>query len=71
MILQWLIQQIQAEIGAVCDKLDRLTRNGNIICEKSRDANEQDLVRSTISTLTEQLQQVRSWLEEKKLQVWN
>jgi nesprin-1 len=46
-----------------------LTKNGHFICEKSKDVNEQDLIKSTISNLTEQLQQVKSWLEERKMQV--
>jgi nesprin-1 len=30
---------------------------------------ERDLIQSTINNLSEQLAQVKSWLEEKKLQV--
>jgi len=30
---------------------------------------ERDLIQSTVRSLTEHLAQVRSWLEEKKLQV--
>ena len=49
--------------------MDRVSRHGQLICQRTRDENEQQLVSTTLSNLTEQLQQVRSWLEEKKLQV--
>lgn len=63
------LQQIQSEIGSVSDRLEKLTKNGKIIVDKSRSDEEKELIRSTVDTLTEQLQQVRSWLEEKKQQV--
>ena len=49
--------------------MERVSRYGQMICQRSRDEHEQQLVSTTCATLTEQLQQVRSWLEEKKLQV--
>lgn len=49
--------------------MDRVSRHGQLICQRTRDEHEQQLVRTTLSNLTDQLQQVRSWLEEKKLQV--
>lgn len=63
------LQQIQSEIGGISDRLERLTKNGKSIVEKSRSDEEKQLIQSTIDTLTNQLQQVRTWLEEKKQQV--
>ncbi|XP_012253400.2 muscle-specific protein 300 kDa isoform X14 [Athalia rosae] len=63
------LQKIQSEIGAITDKLERLTRNGQVIVENTKDGNERELIKSTVNNLTEQLAQVRSWLEEKKQQV--
>lgn len=63
------LQQIQSEIGSITDRLEKLIKNGKIIIEKTRDDEEKTLIQSTINTLTEQLQQVRSWLDEKKQQV--
>ncbi|XP_059468655.1 muscle-specific protein 300 kDa isoform X2 [Neocloeon triangulifer] len=68
-ILKEYLQQIQSEYASANEKLERLTKNGHFICEKSRDVSEQDLIRSTITNLTEQLLQVKSWLEERKMQV--
>ncbi|KAJ8895767.1 hypothetical protein PR048_001105 [Dryococelus australis] len=64
-----ITQQIQAEIGGVSDMLERLTKNGEVLRENTKDEEEKRLVQSTILTLTEELQQVRSWLDEKKQQV--
>lgn len=63
------LQIIQNEIGPITDKLERLTRNGQVIIENTKDGNERELIKSTVNNLTEQLAQVRSWLEEKKQQV--
>lgn len=63
------LQQIQQEIGGISDRLEKLIKNGKVIIEKSRSDEERRLVQSTIDTLTEQLAQVKSWLEEKKQQV--
>ncbi|XP_046474495.1 muscle-specific protein 300 kDa isoform X6 [Neodiprion pinetum] len=63
------LQQIQNEIGLITDKLERLTRNGQVIIDNTKDGNERELIKSTVNNLTEQLAQVRSWLEEKKQQV--
>ena len=49
--------------------MERVSRHGALICQRSRDEHEQQLVSTTLANLTDQLQQVRSWLEEKKLQV--
>lgn len=63
------LQQIQSEIGNIADRLEKLIKNGKTIIEKTKDDEEKVLIQSTINTLTEQLQQVRSWLDEKKQQV--
>lgn len=65
-ILQENLQQIQSEIGNVSDRLEKLVKNGKIIIDKTKDEEEKELVQSTINTLTEQLQLVRTWLEEKR-----
>lgn len=67
--LQNHLQQIQSEIGTITDRLEKLIKNGKIIIEKTRDDEEKALIQKTIDNLTEQLQQVRTWLEEKKAQV--
>lgn len=63
------LHQIQSEIGNITDRLEKLIRNGKTIIEKTRDEEEKKMVQSTIDTLTNQMQQVKSWLEEKKQQV--
>lgn len=65
-VLREYLRQIQNELGTISDKLERLTRNGRAIVENTRDDTEKELINSTIGNLTEQLAQVRSWLEEKK-----
>lgn len=68
-ILHEHLQQIQTEIGGMADRLEKLTRNGKQIIEHTRDPEEKEMVQSTINNLTDQLQQVRAWLDEKKQQV--
>lgn len=63
------LQQIQSEIGNITDRLEKLIRNGKTIIEKTRDEDEKKLVQSTIDSLTNQMQQVKTWLEEKKQQI--
>lgn len=63
------LQQIQSELSNVMDRLERLSKNGRTIIEKTKDEDEKVLIQKTIDNLTEQLQQVRSWLDEKKAQV--
>jgi len=65
-ILRENLKQIQNELGTISDKLERLTRNGQTIVKNTRDDAEKELINSTIGNLTEQLAQVKSWLEEKK-----
>ncbi|XP_071567068.1 muscle-specific protein 300 kDa isoform X8 [Temnothorax nylanderi] len=65
-ILREHLRQIQNELGTISDKLERLTRNGQTIVKNTKDDAEKELINGTIGNLTEQLAQVRSWLEEKK-----
>ncbi|KAJ4429798.1 hypothetical protein ANN_22002 [Periplaneta americana] len=67
--LKEYLTQIQSEIGGISDKLDCLTKNGHVVMEQTNKNDERELIQSTINNLTEQLAQVKSWLEEKKLQV--
>lgn len=53
------LQEIHCEIGSVTDQLERLTRHGHMICQRTSNQSERELVANTISSLTEQLQQVR------------
>lgn len=65
-VLREHLRQIQNELGTISDKLERLTKNGQTIIKNTRDDAEKELINSTINNLTEQLAQVKSWLEEKK-----
>lgn len=65
-VLREHLRQIQNELGTISDKLERLTRNGRIIVENTRDDAEKELINNTIVNLSEQLAQVKSWLEERK-----
>ncbi|XP_043257159.1 nesprin-1 isoform X10 [Colletes gigas] len=60
------LKQVQDEMATIADKLERLTRNGRSIAENTRDETEKQLILSTIHNVTEQLNQVRSWLDERK-----
>lgn len=60
------LRQIQNELAPVSDKLERLTKNGKAIMENTRDDAEKELIAGTVATLTEQLAQVKAWLDEKK-----
>lgn len=63
------LQLIHSEIASVTDKLDKVTRNGKTIIEKSRKQEEKDIVQSTVDTLTDQLSQLKASLDEKRDQV--
>lgn len=63
------LRQIQNELGPMSDRLERLTKNGQTIVDNTRDEDEKEIIAKTIANLTEQLGQVRSWLDEKKQQV--
>lgn len=68
-VLHGHLQQIQSEIGGISDKLEKLTKNGKTIIEKTKDDEEKDIVQSTINNLSDQLAQLKSLLDEKKQQV--
>ncbi|XP_060527804.1 muscle-specific protein 300 kDa isoform X12 [Cylas formicarius] len=63
------LQQIQSEMGSILDRLENVKRNGQTIIDKSKNQEEQDIVQSTINNLTDQVQQVKSELEDKRQQV--
>ncbi|XP_008555407.1 muscle-specific protein 300 kDa isoform X6 [Microplitis demolitor] len=67
--LREFLRQIQTELTPMTDKCERMTKNGRTIIENTRDENEKEMIGKTIANLTEQLGQVKSWLEEKKQQV--
>nr|XP_034172930.1 nesprin-1 isoform X14 [Osmia lignaria] len=60
------LKQVQDELGTITDKLERLTRNGRTIGENTRDETEKQLIDSTVHNVTEQLNQVRTWLDSRK-----
>jgi len=68
-VLREHLQQIQVEIGPTEDRLERLARNARAICDNSRDDEEKVRITATVAALTDQLQQVRTWLQDKKQQV--
>lgn len=68
-VLNEHLQQVQSELANINDKLEKLTRNGRTIIEKTKDDEEKSMVQSTIDNLTDQLAQVKSWLEERRQQV--
>ncbi|KAL3268198.1 hypothetical protein HHI36_007323 [Cryptolaemus montrouzieri] len=68
-ILHEYLQKVQGEISGVGDRLEKLTKNGKTIADKTKDDKEKQVILSTITELTEQLQQVKSWLDEKRQQV--
>ncbi|GLH12193.1 Dystrophin, isoform B, partial [Gryllus bimaculatus] len=70
-IMKDSLSQIQSELCAIGEKLERLTRNGNLILEKTQNEGERNLIQNTISSLTEQYSQIKSLLDERKQQVGN
>jgi len=64
-----ILTKIHHEIGGIQERMDCVRMNGGIIIEKSRSDKEKELVQSTIDQLTQQLGQIRSWIDEKKQQV--
>lgn len=68
-VLRDHLQQVQAEIGPTEDRLERLSRNARTILEHTQDEEEKARVQATVRSLSDQLQQVRTWLHDKKQQV--
>lgn len=67
--LKETLNKINHEIGGIQDRMENVKQNGQLIIEKSRSDEEKELIQTTIDQLTQQLNQVRAWLEEKKQQV--
>ena len=65
------LSEIACEIPSVCEKLERLHKNGQLIIERTHNYTERDLVQSSCSNLTDQLDQLQSWLQKKKSSVSN
>lgn len=65
------LNKIQQELAHVHDKLENVKQYGQVIIEKSRNDDEKDLIRNTIDQLVQQVEQLRSLLDEKKYQVGN
>lgn len=63
------LNKIHQEIAGIQDRLENVKQNGLVIIEKSRNDDEKVLIRTTVEQLTQQLDQLRSWLEDKKHQV--
>lgn len=68
-VLNEHLQQVQSELAHMTDKLEKLTKNGKTIIVKTRDDEEKEIVQSTINNMTDQLLQVKSWLDERRQQV--
>ncbi|XP_072386756.1 muscle-specific protein 300 kDa isoform X12 [Diabrotica undecimpunctata] len=68
-VLHQHLQQIQSEFASINDRLDKLTRNGRNIIQKTKDDEEKEITQSTINNLTEQLSHIKSLLDERKQQV--
>lgn len=60
------LNQIQGEVPAVTEKVDNLVENGKVICEKSDNQQEKELVTSTTTNLTEQLGSLKVLIDDKK-----
>lgn len=67
--LKEILNKINQEIGSITDRLDAVKKNGQVIIEKCRNEEEKILIQTTIEQLQQQLDQVKSWLDEKKQQV--
>lgn len=67
--LKEILNKINQEIGGITDRLEAVKKNGQVIIEKCRNDEEKILIQTTIEQLQQQLDQVKSWLDEKKQQV--
>lgn len=67
--LKETLNKIHQEIAGIQERLENVKQNGNVIIEKSRNDEEKILIRNTIEQLQQQMDQVRSWLDDKKHQV--
>ena len=60
------LSEVASEVAAIVDKLTRLHKNGQLIIERTHNYSERDLVQSTCTTLTDQLDQIQNLLQRKK-----
>lgn len=67
--LKETLNKIHQEIAGIQERLENVKQNGNVIIEKSRNDDEKILIRNTIEQLTQQMDQLRTWLDDKKHQV--
>lgn len=67
--LKETLNKIHQDIAGIQERLEGVKQNGNAIIEKSRNDEEKILIRNTIEQLTQQMDQLRTWLDDKKLQV--
>lgn len=65
------LNKIAQELTDVQDKLENVKQNGHVIIEKSRNDDEKDLIQNTVDQLVQQVEQLRSLLDEKRHQVGN
>ena len=68
-VLNEHLQNIQSEILSTSDLVEQLMKNGRIIMEKTRDDDEKKLIQSSIDNINDQMQRLKSLLDEKKQQV--
>jgi len=66
-----ILTKIHQELATVQEKLETVKQNGQVIIEKSRNDGEKELVQTTIDQLVQQVEQLKSWLDDKKHQVGN
>lgn len=65
-ILRDSLKQLQEELIAITDNLERLTRNGRIIAENTRDEEEKQRIENTVHGVTDRLSQLKSSLDERR-----
>jgi len=65
-MLKTNLNEIQSEITGICGQRDNLIANGKIISEKTECTQEKELIISTTTNLTEQLNQLKELIQEKK-----
>jgi len=68
-VIKESLQKIQADLPEMQERLERVTHNAKVICDNSLEEPEKALIKSNIDTLTEQLNMIRAWIDEKKQQI--
>lgn len=51
------------------DRLDKLIMNAEVICDNSQDPEEISQIKGNVNTLSEQINIIKTWIDEKKQQV--